>query len=529
MRPKILIADPLAEPGPSILREVGEVIEKFKMGRDELLEAVRDVDAIVVRSQTYVTAEVIEAAPKLRVVARAGVGVDNIDVDAATRRGVLVVNSPAGNTLAAAEHTIALLLAAARNIPQAYAEMRTGKFDRGKFTGRQVLGKTLGVVGYGRIGREVALRAKALGMKVLACDPYVADERIEQDGAKPVSLDELLAQSDFVSLHVALREETKGMMGEAQFRAMKPTAIFINVARGKLVDEAALIRALQEKWIAGAALDVFADDKNPSPELLAMPNVVATPHLGASTAEAQEQVARDAAEQVAAVLQGRAARWAVNAPVLPPEAEENVGPYLELARCLGAFAASLASKLALRITVAAGPQLTDEQVGLVARCGVAEYLRRISGQSVTYVNAVLVARERGAQVAIVQADGLEGYQRWATLTLETEDSVIKIGGAVLGDGLPRLVRLDDFVVDFVLRGRVLMIWHGQPGKPGFIGKVGTILGNAGISITGIEVGLEPVDGVGLMLVSVEHPIPHEVLAEVSSLEGVRQALVADVG
>ncbi|MCX7599043.1 MAG: phosphoglycerate dehydrogenase [Armatimonadetes bacterium] len=529
MKPKILIADPLAEPGPSILREVGEVVEKFKMGRDELLEAVKDVDAVIVRSETYVTAEVIEAAPKLKVIARAGAGVDNIDCDAATRRGVLVVNSPSGNTLAAAEHTIALLLATARNIPQAYAEMCTGKFDRRKFIGRQVLGKTLGVVGYGRIGREVALRAKAFGMRILACDPYVADERIEEDGVKPAALEELLHESDFVSLHVALREETKGMMGEAQFRMMKPTAIFINVARGKLVDEAALIRALQEKWIAGAALDVFADDKNPSPELLAMPNVVTTPHLGASTAEAQEQVARDAAEQVVAVLQGRAARWAVNAPVLPPEAEEAVGPYLDLAQCLGAFAAGLATKLASRITVAAGPQLTDEQIGLIARCGVAEYLRRLSGQVVTYVNAMLAARERGVQVAIVQADGLEGYQRWATLVLESEDSLTRIGGAVLGDGLPRLVRLDDFVVDFVLRGRVLIIWHGQPGKPGFIGKVGTILGNAGISITGIEVGLEPVNGVGLMLVSVEHPIPQEVLAEVSGLEGVQQALVTDVG
>jgi D-3-phosphoglycerate dehydrogenase len=366
-------------------------------------------------------------------------------------------------------------------------------------------------------------------MKVLACDPYVADERIVQDGAKPVTLEELLAQSDFVSLHVALREETKGMMGEAQFRAMKPTAIFINVARGKLVDEAALIRALREKWIAGAALDVFADDKNPSPELLAMPNVVATPHLGAATEEAQQQVALDAAEQVVAVLQGRAARWAVNAPVLPPEAEEAVGSYLELARRLGAFAAGLATKLASRITVAAGPQLSDEQVGLIARCALAEYLRRLSGQTVTYVNAVLAARERGIEVAMMQAEALEGYQRWATLVIEGDGARTRIGGAVLGDGLPRLVRLDDFVVDFVLRGRVLIMWHGQPGRPGFIGRVGTILGNAGISITGIEVGLEPVDGVGLMLVSVEHPIPQEVLAELRAIEGVRHALVTDVG
>jgi D-3-phosphoglycerate dehydrogenase len=529
MKPRILIADPLAAPGPAMLAEVGEVVERFKMPREELLEAVRDVEAIIVRSETKISADVIDAACCAKVIARAGVGVDNVDVDAATRRGILVVNSPAGNTLAAAEHTLGLLMASARNIPQAHAAMRSGKWDRKFFIGHQVLGKALGVVGFGRIGREVAQRARAMGMKVLVHDPFVANDRIDAEGAAPSTLDDLLALSDFVSLHVALRDETRGMIGERELRLMKPTAIFINCARGDLVDEPALIAALRDGSIGGAALDVFADDKNPSPELLAMQNVIVTPHLGAATEEAQAQVAIDAAEQVIAVLQGKAARWAVNAPVMPPEVEDAVAPYLDLASCLGAFAAGLATRVADKFAVAAGPGLADEHVGLIARVALAKYLRRLSGQPVTYVNALLVARERGLELAIVHADELAGFGRWMTLTIEGEGGSVFLGGAVLGDGLPRLVRLDGFAVDFLTRGRVVLLRHGQPGKPGFIGRLGSLLGDAGISITGIEVGLEPVDGVGLMLVSIEQPLPEAVRAQVENLPGVLQTVVVDVG
>lgn len=526
---RILVADPLAAPGPDMLAEVGEVIEHFKMSKEELLEAVRDVDAIIVRSETKITADVIEAASCVRVIARAGVGVDNIDVDAATRRGVLVVNSPAGNTLAAAEHTIGLLMASARNIPQAHCAMRTGKWDRKLYTGRQVLGKVVGVVGFGRIGREVAQRARALGMKVLVHDPYVGDDRIEEEGAASATLDDLLTQSDFVTMHVALRDETRGMISEPQLKLMKPTAVFINCARGELVDEPALVKALQEGWIGGAALDVFADDKSPSAEFLAMPNVIITPHLGASTEEAQAQVAFDAAEQVAAVLQGKAARWAVNAPVMPPEVEDAVAPYLDLASALGAFAAGLATRVADRVAIAAGPGLADEHVGLIARVALAQYLRRLSGQPVTYVNALLVAKERGLELAIVHGDELSGYSRWMTLTIEGGDGPAFLGGAVLGDGMPRLVRLDEFAMDFVTRGRVLLVRRLGPGGPGFVGSIGTILGDAGIGIGSIQTGAKAVDGVGLMLVSVEHPLPEAVRAQVGALDGVVGTVVVDVG
>ncbi len=523
-RPKIVVADPLHEEGLRILQQAGEVVQVDGKNREALLEAVADAHAIVVRSGTQVTAEVVEAAPHLRVIARAGVGVDNIDVDAATRRGVVVVNSPAGNTLAAAEMTIGLMLAVARNIPQADAAMRSGKWDRKKYIGRQVDGKTLGVIGFGRIGRAVAARAMGLGMRVIAHDPFVAPQVIQDLGAEPVGFEELLERADFVTLHVDLRDENRHMIGEAELRRMKQDAMLINCARGPLVDEQALIRALKEGWIAGAALDVFEDEKNPNPELLSLPNVVVTPHLGASTVEAQARVAVDAAEQVAAVLAGRAPRWAVNAPALPPEAEADVAPYLELACALGTLAAALAERVYPRCTVAGPQELRDDHLELVARFAAAEYLSRGADQPVNYVNVMMAAAERGTKIETERGDGPEGYQRWLTMRLGNGDAGVELAGALVG-GPPRIVEVNKFAVDFVPRGTCLCIWHGSPGQPGFIGRVGTILGNRGISITGIEVGLEPVDGVGLMIVQVAQDLDDEVAAEIRALEGVLRTVV----
>ncbi|MCD6350513.1 MAG: phosphoglycerate dehydrogenase, partial [Armatimonadetes bacterium] len=373
-RPRILVADKIAQEGLDVLAQAGEVLVKTGQSEDELVGLVADVQAIVVRSATKITARVIEAAEQLKIIARAGVGVDNIDVDAATRLGVLVVNSPAGNTLAAAEFTMAMLLAAARNVPQAYLAMRSGSWDRSKFTGRQLFGKTLGIVGFGRIGREVASRAKAMGMRLLVFDPFVADERIEAEGAVPADLPVLLAESDFVTLHAQLTPQTEGMIGADELKSMKPTALLINCARGALVQEEALVQALQEGWIAGAALDVFRDDKHPSPELLAMDQVVVTPHLGASAEEAQVQVAVDVAEQVVDVLEGRPARSPVNAPALPPEQREELAEYIALAQALGKLAAATADAAVGTLALSAGEEVSDEHLSLLARHAVADYL-----------------------------------------------------------------------------------------------------------------------------------------------------------
>jgi D-3-phosphoglycerate dehydrogenase len=528
-RPRILVADPLDQAGLDLLAQAGEVEVRVGLSPAELRAAVRDVDALVVRSGVRVTAEVIAAAPRLKVIARAGVGVDNIDVEAATRQGIVVVNAPTGNLLAAAEHTLAMLLAAARNIPQADAAMRSGRWDRRHYIGRQVAGKTLGVVGFGRIGRAVAQRAKALGMRVIASDPYVAPEVMEAEGVRPVTLQELLREADFVTLHTDLRPETFHLIGEAELRLMKPTALLINCARGAVVDEAALVRALQEGWIAGAALDVLEDEQHPRPELLALKQVVLTPHLAASTEEAQAQVALDAAQQVIAILQGRPARWAVNAPALSPDAEAAVAPYLELGRALAAIAAAVGPSLFSRCTCAADAELSDDHLALLSRYLLAEYLQRTTGQRVNYVNAMLVARERGMQLALVRGPALQGYQRWLHVEFASPSERLTLAGALLGQAPPRVIELAGFTVDLVPRGHTLAVWHAEPGKPGVIGRLGTILGEYGISITGIEVGLQTVAGQGLLLVQVEQPLPEEVMAHLRALPGVVRTVVISFG
>ena len=317
-RYRVLVCDPLAEEGLQILEEVAQVQCRFNLPEAQIAEAARDVDALIVRSGTHVTAPVIEASRQLKVIARAGVGVDNIDVAAATRRGILVVNCPTANTIAAAEHTIGLLLAAARKIPQASAALKAGVWDRQRFMGRQISGKTLGIVGLGNVGSQVAHRARALGMDVIAYDPYAPPEFAASVNAQLGSLDEVLRQADFATIHAALTEETRGLIGAEQLQVMKPEAIVINCARGGIVDEQALREALESGEIAGAALDVFAGGSKPDPRLIALDNVIATPHLGASTAEAQINVAGDAARQVVEILQGQPPRWPVNLPTKSP-------------------------------------------------------------------------------------------------------------------------------------------------------------------------------------------------------------------
>ncbi len=316
---RILVTDPLADEGLAILEEFGDVEVSSGLSEDELVQAIVGADGLVVRSGTQVTEPIIRAADKLQIIARAGVGVDNIDVSAATACGILVVNCPAGNTVAAAEHTIAMLLAAARNIPQAHAALKDGRWDRKRFMGRQVADKTLGIIGLGRIGSEVARRARGLQMQVLAHDPYLSAQPAEELGAQMCSLEELLQKADFVTIHTALTDETRGMIGAEQLALMRPQAIIINCARGGIIDETALLAALNSGQLAGAALDVFEDGSSPNPDLVAMDNIVVTPHLGASTSEAQVSVAVDAARQVVDVLSGRPPRWPVNMLTLSPE------------------------------------------------------------------------------------------------------------------------------------------------------------------------------------------------------------------
>ncbi len=527
--PQILVCDPIAEAGLDILRKVGEVAVRTGLDEKELVAAVADVDALVVRSSTRVTAVVIESAPRLRIIARAGVGVDNIDVAAATRCGVIVVNSPVGNTLAAAEHTIALMLAVARRIPQAASALEAGKWDRKAYMGRQLFEKTLGLVGLGKVGGEVAKRAAAFGMKIIAFDPYVSPEQARAVGAALTdSLDELVSEADYISLHCTLTPDTRHLVNSRLLGMMKPDAVLVNCARGGLVDEAALAQALRDGTMAGAALDVFAQEPTANVELLQLPNLIATPHVGASTEEAQAGVAVDAARQVADVLSGRMPRWPVNAPPLSPDALAVVEPYLGLVRSLGTLARGLMAGPPRRIELSVAADLAGEHIDYLAGELLVTVLSGIVDGTLNFINAPTVARERGIELAQAKVEQSGGYSNLLQAQIATAEEDIIIGGALLDGSEIRIVRLNGYRLDLVPRQTVLLIWNAQSGEPGFVGKLGTALGAAGINITGIQVAPETVDGVGLMAVTVADPITQSVRKQVVSLPGVRRVEIVDL-
>jgi len=526
---RILVTDPLADEGLAILEEFGGVEVLPNLSEDELVQAIVGADGLVIRSGTQVTERIIRAADSLQIIARAGVGVDNIDVSAATRQGILVVNCPAGNTVAAAEHTIAMLLAAARNIPQAHAALKGGRWDRKRFMGRQVAGKTLGIIGLGRIGSEVARRARGLQMNVLAYDPYLGAQRAEDLGAQVCSLEELLQQADFVTIHTALTDETQGMIGAEQLALMKPPAIIINCARGGIISETALLDALTNGQLAGAALDVFEGGSRPNPDLVALDNVVVTPHLGASTSEAQVSVAVDAARQVVDVLSGRPPRWPVNMPTLSEEIATAAGRYLFLVGSLARLQQVLIKQSVASITIAGSGELTADSLQLLSRYFVAGLLEPTVEESVNYVNAFNVAGQRG--IEIVQSkmgDGSE-YVNLLETTVQANGEQSVVAGTLTENGQARIVSVAGFETDLVTAGIVLFIWNDQPGVPGFVGRLGTLLGEADVSITGLQVARGQVAGEGLMICQIDQHLAPELLAQVGGLPGCTRIELVDFG
>jgi len=522
---KVLVCDPIAAEGLALLRERAEVVDACALDRAGLLAAIADADAAILRSATAIDAELIAAAPRLKVIARAGVGVDNIDLEAATRHGIAVVNTPTGNTIAAAEHALAMLLALARRIPLADAALKSGRWAKREATGRQLYRKTLGLVGLGKIGREVAQRARAFEMTVIAHDPFVPDERIAELGVEPVALDELLARADVVSLHATLTDESRRMIGAEQLAAMKPGVLLVNCARGGLVDEAALIEALRSGNVAGAALDVFDDEPEPNAELVALPNVVATPHVAASTEEAQVHVAVEAAEQVLEVLSGGRPRWPVNVPPLSPEELDAVGPFLPLAESLGELQAALLSGPPRRASlhVHGAP---EGYLRILAGHFLAGLLARIADEPVNYVNAPLIAAERGLQTSRGAAADSRGYSQLLLAGVAGETGETTVAGALL-DRQPRIVEIAGFGFDLVPERTVLLIFNAHPERPGFVGTIGRILGEAGVNILGIQVAHEVIDGVGLMAVTVAEPIAPQVRAQIDALEDVARLEIVE--
>ena len=520
---RVLVCDPIAQDGIELLRQSGVEVEvKTGLSPQELARVVPPYHALIVRSQTKVTAEVIDAAANLQVIGRAGTGVDNVDLGRATERGVLVVNAPTGNTISAAEHTIALMLALARNIPQADASLRRGQWERERFLGVEVRGKTLGLVGLGQVGSEVARRARGLEMRVLAYDPYVPPERARVIGVELVGLEALLRQSDFISIHTPLTEATRGRIGEDELRLMKPSARLINTARGGIVDEEALCRALTEGWIAGAAVDVFAQEPLTQHPLFQRDNTVVTPHLGASTAEAQERVALDVVEQVLAVLRGEPARYAVNAPLIPPETYSFLAPYLPVAMRTASLAVQLCECHLGEVEIDYAGEVAAHDTTPLRAAAVRGLLAPISEEHVNIVNVDIVVQRRGLRVTERRGPSHETYANLISVTIRGPDGRrTTVSGTLAHDG-PHIVAINEFPVDIPPAEGYLLVCENQD-RPGMIGAVGTLLGNFDVNISFMNVGRHEKRGRALMVLTLDEPLTPEQLNAVRQIPNIYSA------
>jgi D-3-phosphoglycerate dehydrogenase / 2-oxoglutarate reductase len=520
---KVLITEKLAEPAVELLREEFEVDVLIGLGHQELLERIGEYDGLIVRSATRVTAEVIERAENLKAVGRAGIGVDNIDIEAATKQGILVANAPASNTVAAAEHTLALMLAAARRIPAADSSLRGGEWNRSAFKGVEVSEKTLGLVGLGHVGTIVARGAVGIGMRVLAYDPYVSEDRMRSMNVERAgSLDEIFEASDFVSLHVPRTPQTAGMVNADALEKMKPTAYLINVARGGIVDETALYNALKEGAIAGAALDVFEEEPTTRSPIFSLPNVVVTPHLGASTAEAQDRAGVTAAEQVATALRGAVPMHAINAPVPMGEGAEFVAQFSGLCETLGKLLYQLTDRPEDTLRIEYRGEIADYDTRLLDVSAQKGLLTSMVFEPLNYVNTPLLARERGLHLETSRVPDGADYTSLVVLRIEGEGGENVVSGTLIGPRhQPRLVEAMGFDMDIVPEKHMLFIRNED--VPGMIGKLGTILGEHGINIGNMAVGRGEPGSRAAMAVTVDEPVPQEVLEALLNTPGFNQA------
>jgi D-3-phosphoglycerate dehydrogenase len=520
---KVLVTESLSERGLDLLRQEFEVDVRTDLAKDGLAEAIAPYHALVVRSQTKVTADVLERGESLEVVGRAGIGLDNVDVDAATRRGVLVVNAPQSNILSAAEHTMALLLAQARNIPQAHASMKAGKWERSKFQGVELSGKALGVVGLGRVGAMVAHRALAFGMRVMTYDPYVSKERAQQLGVELVpNLEALLVQADFITIHLPRTPETEGLIGERELALLKDGARIVNTARGGILDERALVTALRDGRLGGAALDVFAQEPvPPAHPLLVFEDVVVTPHLGASTLEAQDKAGTAIAEMVRLALHGEFVPAAVNIPAAG-EATEQVRSFLPLAEKLGAMLTGLAESALRTLEADYVGQIAEHDTRVLTLAALKGALARVVDEPVSFVNASVLAQERGLHVSERKSVRSEDYVSLMTVSAETDAGPVSVAGTIAGRrGGERVVNVWGFDVDMA-PGRFVTFFVYED-RPGVIGRVGTILGEAEVNIASAEVGRREAGGEALMVLVTDSAMPAEALETIRQTIGASKA------
>jgi D-3-phosphoglycerate dehydrogenase / 2-oxoglutarate reductase len=515
---RILVAEPIAREGVERLRARHEVDEAVGKSAAELASMLPGYDALVVRSQVKVDAPMIEAGRRLAVIGRAGVGVDNVDLDAATRAGIVVVNAPTGNTIAAAEHTLGLLYALARRIPAADASVRRGEWKRAALTGVELRGRTLGIVGMGKIGQAIAARARAMEMVVVVADPYLSAEQAGLHGAELVDLPTLLARSDAVTVHVPLTRVTRGLIGAAEIARMKAGAFVLNVARGGIVDEAAAAQALRDGRLGGAAFDVYETEPPPADSPLRdAPNTVLTPHLGASTEEAQVAVAEEVADQILDVLDGRSARYAVNAPLLSPETARAIAPYVPLAELLGRFFAQFAPGGTRALTLEIAGELAGHDAAPLVAAALRGLLESTTTERVNLVNAALVARARGLTVVERRTPDAGPFAALLTLSGSADGRTATVGGTVAHGG-PRIVRLEDYWINMAPSDSMLITHHHD--RPGAMGRIGMMLGAADVNISGMHLARSGPRADALMILALDDDVPPAVLDAIRALPDV---------
>ena len=520
MAPRVLISDKLSPAAVEIFKERGVLVDvKPGLDKDELAKIIGEYDGLAIRSNTKVTAKLLESATRLKVVGRAGIGVDNVDIPAATARGVIVMNTPFGNSITTAEHAIAMMFALAREIPAADASTQAGKWEKNRFMGVEITAKTLGIIGCGNIGSITASRALGLKMRVIAFDPFLSEERAQEIGVEKVDLESLLARADFITLHTPMTPQTKNILSAENLAKTKKGVRIVNCARGGLVDEVALRALLDSGHIAGAAFDVFSEEPAKSNPLFGHPNVVATPHLGASTNEAQENVALQVAEQMSDYLTRGAISNAINFPSITAEEAPKLKPFVALAEGLGSFAGQLTDDPILKVTLTYEGAVAGLKVKALTSAAVAGLLRpSLSGVNV--VSAPSVAAQRGIVVEEVTRATRADYESFITLTVTTQKQERSVGGTVFHDGKPRILAIKDIKVDAEFTPS--MIYVTNEDKPGFIGRFTSLLGDAGVNIATFALGRDRQGGSAIALVSVDGEVPAETLAKVATIPGVRQ-------
>ncbi len=516
---KVLVSDNISTKGIEILKKAGlDVDVKTGMKPEELVAVIGDYHGLVVRSATKVTAKIIDAASNLKVIGRAGSGLDNVDLTAATKKGIVVMNTPGGNTITTAEHTFSLMCAIARQIPQATASMKEGKWEKKRFMGVELFNKTLGVIGIGNIGSQVAKRAQAFAMNVIAYDPFLSEEKAKDMGVEKVNLEELFRRSDFITIHTPITAETRNMINKETIKIMKSGVMIINCARGGIVNEKDLYDALVEGKVSGAALDVFEKEPAQNNPLLTLDSVVSTPHLGAATKEAQENVATAIAEQIADYLVQGTIRNAVNFPSIPADQVARLQPYINLSEKLGLFSAQIFEGGVTEITIEYRGEASEIDTAPVKIAAIKGFLSPILEETVNFVNAPFIAKERGIEVKETKSADAGDYQSMIALRIKAKDKESYITGTLFSRKDPRIVAVDGFKIEIVPEGELLFIHNND--RPGVIGNIGTLLSKNNINIARMQFGREAPGGRAISVITIDSPAAPDIIEEIKALPNV---------